>query len=432
MMDIYKQVKKLEAEMIARRRDLHKFPESAWTEFRTASIVAEELDALGFAVLTGEQVMVECERMGVPDEAELERCRRRALDEGANPAWVDKMTGGRTGVVGIMRFAKPGKTVAFRVDMDCNEVAETNDLAHFPNQQGFASAHAGLMHACGHDGHTTMGLALAKLLANNRDAFTGTVKLIFQCAEEGVRGARAMTASGIVDDVDYLFGMHITKETTGKKSIVCMAEGQLATTKLDAYFQGVPTHPAAPENGKNAVLAAAQATVSLHSIPRHGKGASFLNVGIIQGGTGRNVIADHALLKLETRGMTSEINDYMEREARRMIAAAANLYDVKMEIKAMGSAPSGVPDAETSEEIYNLLQESGCFEKLIRRASQNGSEDCTYFMGRVQEKGGHAVYLKAGTAIAAGNHTAKYDFGEDVMVCGAAAFGMLARHFTNK
>lgn len=430
-MNIYNEFAAMETEMIKCRRDLHMYPELAWTEFRTASLVAEKLNKWGFTVLTGNQALKEEEMLCVPDHDELERCKQRALKEGALSSWVDKMDGGKTGVVGVMSFPKPGKTVAFRVDMDCLAIEESKDPDHLPNKEHFASLHPSLMHACGHDGHTTIGLALAKFIANHKDLFAGTIKIIFQCGEEGIVGAKAMVASGIVDDVDYLFGLHITKELTEETSIVCMAEGQLATTKIDATFIGVPIHPASAEKGKNAVLAASLAVVSLYSIPRHSQGNSFLNVGVITGGTVRNIVPDKATLQIETRGYTTAVNDYMEKEAKRILKASALMYDVQVETKDMGSAPAGVLDTTLGEEIYDLFSQSKYFPKIIKKASQNGSEDCTYFMQRVQNHGGRAVYLKAGTNIAAGNHTAKYDFGEKILVPAATAFALLAEHYTN-
>ena len=178
--------------LITRRRDFHNYPEVAWTEFRTASIVADTLASLGYQVLTGEEVINQEAMMGVPSAEELEEQMKRALRQGANPQWVEKMQGGKTGVVGVMSFSKPGPTVAFRFDMDANDVIEAEVDGHRPYREGFASVNKGAMHACGHDGHTTLGLSLAEVLVGLKDALTGTVKIIFQPAEEGVRGAKAM------------------------------------------------------------------------------------------------------------------------------------------------------------------------------------------------------------------------------------------------
>ena len=429
------QAQALKQEIIARRRDLHKHPESAWTEFRTASIVAQELTQLGFEVLVGDQVIVASEMMGVPDALTLQKCQERALKEGADPKWVDKMQGGKTGVMGVMKFSKPGKTVAIRVDMDANDVEESKDAQHQPNQEGFASVHANVMHACGHDGHTAMGLAIAKLIAENKDLYAGTIKLIFQPGEEGVRGAKAMVASGIVDDVDYLFGMHVGFNANRNDTIVCMTDGFLATTKLDARFKGLSSHAgSAPHEGKNALLAAAQASISMHSIARHGQGASRINVGVLQAGTGRNVLPDVAVVKLETRGANTEINEYMMVEAKRMIQAAAMMYDVEVEVEEMGGAPSCSLDREMGEEIQKILLASGYFapEGVIKEVSLGASEDCSYFMQRVQEKGGKAVYMMAGSELKAGHHNSKFDFYEETLVRGAASLALLAEKYTNR
>ena len=179
-------------------------------------------------------------------------------------------------------------------------------MGHRPFKEGFNSLHHNEMHACGHDGHVTVGLAVAKLIADNKDSMAGTIKLVFQPAEEGVRGARAMVAKGIVDDADYMFGGHIGFKATVSGTIVCLTGGLLATTKLDAHFKGMSSHAgAAPEEGRNALLAAAAASVAMHSISRHGQGASRINVGVLQAGTGRNVLPDVALIKMETRGANS-------------------------------------------------------------------------------------------------------------------------------
>lgn len=178
-MTIYDEAMQMKEELVACRRDLHAHPELAWTEFRTASHVAKSLKALGYEVLMGDACMKADEMMGVPDKAELSRAMGRAIKEGADPELVKKMEGGKTGVVGIMHFAKPGKTVGLRFDMDCLLVEENPTDAHRPTRDGFASTHPGLMHACGHDGHTAIGLGVARLIAAHKDEMAGTVKLCF-------------------------------------------------------------------------------------------------------------------------------------------------------------------------------------------------------------------------------------------------------------
>ena len=230
-------------EMIARRRDLHRHPEPGWTEFRTAALVATTLESLGYDVAAGEDAVARTSMMGLPSPEILRAAEERAATEGAEPRWLEHMKGGLTGVVGTLRFAKPGPVVALRFDMDSNDVDETDAPDHLPNREGFASGHAGAMHACGHDGHTTVGLAVAKLLAERKDALAGTLKLIFQPAEEGVRGAKAMTDRGVVDDADYMLGAHFGFKMKETGSIACNVTGFLATGKYDSRFTGRASTP---------------------------------------------------------------------------------------------------------------------------------------------------------------------------------------------
>ncbi len=432
-MAIWQEAEALREKMVSRRRDLHTHPETGWTEFRTASMVIKELEKLGYDVTFGAPVIDEASMMGVPSKEELADYAARAISEGADAELVAKMEGGKTGIVAVLDTGKPGKTVAFRVDMDCNDVEEQSGADHRPAAEGFKSQHTNAMHACGHDGHVTIGLAAAKLIAAHKDELVGKIKLIFQPAEEGVRGAFAMVNAGVVDDVDYLFGGHIGFQAKMDSLLVTMTDGFLATTKLDAVFHGVPAHAgAAPEQGKNALLAAAQAAISLSTISRHSAGTSRINVGVLNAGTGRNVVPDIATLKLETRGATTAINDFMVAEARRMLAAAAAMYDVTVEMTMAGGAPSCVADRELGHEVALLAQEKGHFDEISEYANMNGSEDCGYFMERVQQNGGRALYLMYGTKLAAGHHNSGFDFNEECMWKAAAMLTEIAIHFTHK
>lgn len=433
MTTIWQQAEQLREEMVARRRNLHQHPETGWTEFRTSSMIIKELKALGYEVAFGGSVIDEASMMGVPSAAELEKYMERAVSEGADPELVAAMKGGKTGVVAVLETGRPGKTVAFRFDMDCNDVEEDRSDAHRPHKEGFDSLHANAMHACGHDGHVTIGLAAAKLIAANKEQLAGTVKLIFQPAEEGVRGAYAMVNAGVVDDVDYLFGGHIGFKATSDSCLVTMTDGFLATTKIDAVFKGVSAHAgAAPEQGRNALLAAAQAAVSLSGISRHSQGSSRINVGVLNAGTGRNVVPDIASMKLETRGANTAINEFMVNEAKRILQACADMYDVKLTVSMAGSAPACVADKELGAEVARLAREKCRYGEVVEYINMGGSEDCAYFMERVQQHGGRAVYLMYGTQIAAGHHNSHFDFHEDAMWKASATLAEIAVHFTNK
>jgi aminobenzoyl-glutamate utilization protein A len=425
--NILELVKTKKEQLVNCRRDLHKHAETAWTEFRTAAIVAETLTRLGYQVAVGDEVIDADVMMGVPSGQELIDQQKRAIAQGADPNWVERMQGGKTGVMGVMHFAEPGPVVAFRFDMDANDVVEATLAEHRPWREGFASVNEGAMHACGHDGHTAIGLTLAELLAEMKDEFAGTVKLIFQPAEEGVRGAKAMVARGIVDDVDFFVGMHLGIGLKQRGTMTCNTVGFLATTKLDAVYTGVPAHAgAAPETGQNALLAAATAALNLHAISRHSKGASRINVGVLQAGTGRNVIPDKAVLKLETRGTTSEINEYMYQRALRILEAAAAMHEVTLRVLPMGGAANSENSPMLVERLQQVAENSNLFESILPAGNIGGSEDCTYFMERVQQHGGQAAYLMVGAELAAGHHDSRFDFDEGSLVSATALLGKAA------
>lgn len=419
--------KDLQAEAVRRRRDFHRYAEVAWTEYRTAAVVADVLTKLGYEVAAGAEVVDNETMMGLPSAKELASQAERAIEQGANPAWVAKMAGGKTGVVGVLRFGKPGPTVALRFDMDANDAVEAEDEGHRPYREGFASVNKGAMHACGHDAHTAVGLAVAEVLAGLKAELAGAVKLIFQPAEEGVRGAKAMLMKGVVDDVDVILGMHFGINLRKTGQVACRTEGFLATTKLDAVFTGVPAHAgAAPETGRNALLAAATAALNLHAISRHSQGASRVNVGTMQAGTGRNVVPANAVLKLETRGTTSAINEYVFGEAVRIVKAAADMYGVKVDMAEMGGAAGCESDDVLVERIRRVAERSGLFSEILPAGNIGGSEDCTYFMERVQQRGGLAAYVMVGTELAAGHHDFRFDINEDALPLAIALVACVA------
>ena len=158
-MDLLAQyIQTLTPQLTAWRRDFHHFAESGWVEFRTAAKVAEILDGLGYELAMGRDVVDAESRMGLPDAATLAHEFARAREQGAPEKWLAPFEGGFTGIVATLNTGRPGPTLAFRVDMDALDLSEALDDSHRPFRDGFASCNAGMMHACGHDGHTTIGL----------------------------------------------------------------------------------------------------------------------------------------------------------------------------------------------------------------------------------------------------------------------------------
>ncbi|UWM66068.1 M20 family metallo-hydrolase [Enterobacter sp. CP102] len=423
-------IQTLTPQLTAWRRDFHHFAESGWVEFRTAAKVAEILDHLGYELAMGRDVVDAESRMGLPDAQTLAKEFSRAREQGAPEKWLAAFEGGFTGIVATLRTGRPGPTLAFRVDMDALDLSEALDESHRPFRDGFASCNPGMMHACGHDGHTTIGLGLAQVLKQNEAQLNGTIRLIFQPAEEGTRGARAMVAAGALDGVDYFTAVHIgTGVPAG--TVICGSDNFMATTKFDVRFTGVAAHAGGkPEEGRNALLAAAQAALALHSIAPHSEGASRVNVGVMQAGSGRNVVPASALLKVETRGESETINQYVFDRAQSVIAGAAALYGVSAETHLMGAATSSAP----SPAWVNYLREqaeqvTGVLHAIDKVKAPAGSEDATLMMARVQQNGGLASYMVFGTDLSAGHHNEKFDFDEEIMNVAVETLARTALNF---
>ncbi|EOX6949477.1 M20 family metallo-hydrolase [Klebsiella michiganensis] len=430
MPQLYDFINQLAPKMTEWRRDFHLHAESGWLEFRTASKVAEVLDGLGYQLALGRDVIDADSRMGLPDEETLAQAFQRARAQGASERWLPAFEGGFTGVVATLNTGRPGPTLAFRVDMDALDLNEQHDDSHRPHRDRFASCNDGMMHACGHDGHTAIGLGLAHVLKEYAAQLNGTMVLIFQPAEEGTRGARAMVAAGVLDEVDYFTAIHIgTGVPAG--TVVCGGDNFMATTKFDVQFSGVAAHAGGkPEDGRNALLAAAQAALALHSIAPHSAGASRVNVGVMQAGTGRNVVPSSALLKVETRGETDAINQYVFERAKQAIAGAAIMYETSYQLQLMGAATSSAPSPAWVDYLrQQTAQVPGVKQAVDRIAAPAGSEDATLMMARVQERGGLASYMIFGTELSAGHHNEKFDFDENVMTLAVETLARVALNF---
>ena len=429
-MDIKEFVQQRRDVFIAMRRDFHMYPEPAWLEYRSAAKVADKLISLGYDVALGSEVLDLNSRMGLPSDEVMKAAMDRAIDEGADPELVEKMGYGKTAIEATMKFSDVGPVVAFRADMDSNDVIESKASNHTPAKNGFRSRHEKAMHACGHDTHMTMGLGLAEYIATHKEGLKGTIKLIFQPAEEGVRGAKAMVKAGVVDDVDLMFGMHIGFNEQLSNCFACSDHGFLATTKLDAVFHGYSAHAGgSPEKAQNAMLAGCTAVLNLQAIARHSQGASRMNVGVFESGTGRNVTPDIAVLKLETRGATTDINDYMIERTKTIIKGAAEMHDCTFEITKQGETPAGRISDDLAREVQSIVEPLGIFKKVPFDYSGGGSEDCAYFLNRVIDRGGRATYMVLGSAIKAPHHNPLFDIDEEDMLNGIIALGTIATHY---
>ena len=368
--EVLVKVSKKREEFISWYHEFHQIPELGFEEKETTELICEKLTGMGI-----------------------------------HPLRLDP--------TGVTAYVGPhdAYTVGLRADIDGLRVSEDTDLP-------FQSKHPGKMHACGHDGHATIGLGVAKVLMSIKDQLHGTVKLIFQPAEEGVRGAKSIVDNGHLDGVDYLIGSHVTNKKEDDPAVVIPGSyGSLATTKYDVIFHGKSAHAGgSPEVGRNVMLAVGTAILNLYAIPRHSGGVSRVNVGTVVAGSGRNVIADEAKMEIEVRGETTEINEYMKNYAVNIIESAAKMHGCTCEMKLMGAANSLASSEALMERVKRVCEEDLHLPVAKEMSSKNGgSEDVSYMMNRVQEQGGQATFMRVLTHEAGPGHSRIFDIDEQVL-----------------
>ncbi len=396
------------------RRDLHRYPEVGWTEFRTTALLAEELDSLGYEVFLGSDAVSPEDRLGVPSEDELSAALRRAREAGAPEAYLDRMEG-ISGLVAERRFGD-GPVVGVRVDIDALPRFEADGDDHRPAREGFASVHPNEMHACGHDAHAAIGVGVARSILETD--FDGTLRLFVQPAEEGGRGGYPMSLTDRFDDVDGFLAVHVGLDReTG--TVVAGYERPLSNAKLDVVFSGEPAHAGgAPQEGRNAMQALAAAVQGLYGIPRHADGATRINVGMVESPNNQNVIPEEARMRVEVRGETASLNEYMLEHAERIVGAAAEMHDCGVETSLYGKTTSFVADDSMVDRVAEAAGSVDGVGTVTERAEFGGSEDASYLIRRVQEEGGEATYVGIGASNVAGHHTAYFDIDEECIRIG--------------
>ncbi|MBS3827250.1 amidohydrolase [Proteus mirabilis] len=400
--------------MVEWRRTFHQFPEIGWTEFVTTGTLIPLLREMGLEVKAGPYIIHRESIMG-RDEKLVEEAIEIARQKGISSELLDEMDG-LTGCIATLDTGIPGPTFGFRFDIDCVYVQESDEAEHRPHQQGFASCRPGLMHACGHDGHTAVGLGVAAWLMENKSTLRGKYKLIFQPAEEGVRGARPISDSGVLDDVDYLMGMHLGCNLK-KGQIVLDPSDFLCTTKLDLYFKGAPAHAGAePEKGRNALAGACMAASEILATPRHSGGMTRVNVGILRAGEGRNVIPATAEMQIEVRGQDAEITQFLVEHVERCAKGAALIHELSVTMKKAGEAVSFRNDPEMVTLMQTVIDTHPELSNVV--SPLGGSEDVSLMVKRVQEHGGKAIFFLVGADQADGHHRAKFDIDEEALSIG--------------
>ena len=293
--------REIEPHLIEIRRDLHAHPELAFEEVRTAGVVAAELARIGIPYRTGI---------------------------------------GGTGVVGTITGGQPGPTLAIRADMDALPIHEQTGLP-------FASQVDGRMHACGHDIHTTTLVGVAEVLQRLAPQLRGTVRLIFQPAEETGAGAAAMIAEGALEGVDCALGFHNHPDMPTGRFATVRGATLASVDSFDITVHGRSGHAAYPHNTVDPIVAAANLVVQLQTVVSREippMRPAVVTVGAIQGGTVRNIIPDTCVLRGTVRTLSAEARDLAEQAIRRLCAGVQEGMRVRVEVEYQRSVPPLVND----------------------------------------------------------------------------------------
>ncbi len=290
-------------ELVAIRRDIHAHPELAFEEVRTAGRVAAELD-----------------RLGIPHRTGI----------------------GRTGVVGLIAGGRPGPVLAIRADMDALPIAERTGLP-------FASEVPGLMHACGHDVHTTTLIGVAAVLKDLAPQFAGTIKLIFQPAEEALGGAAAMIADGLLEEprVDLALGFHNHPDIAVGKFGYCRGACLAASDRFEIMVAGLSGHAAHPEKAIDPIVASAHLITQLQTVVSREVDPiqpAVVTVGAIHGGTVNNIIPDQVVFRGTVRTLDAEARRVAEAAIRRFCAGALATLRVRCTVDYTHGVPALVND----------------------------------------------------------------------------------------
>ena len=372
----------LHADMTLWRRDIHAHPELGFQETRTSDFVARKLTEFGIPI-------------------------HRGL--------------GKTGVVGILKSGTSPRTLGLRADMDALPIQEANTFAH-------RSQYAGVMHACGHDGHTTMLLGAARYLAETRN-FDGTVHFIFQPAEEGIGGAKAMVDDGLFEKFpcDAIFGMHNRPSLPVGRFAVKSGPMMAGGAFFDIRVTGKGAHGARPETGVDSALVAAHIAVALQSIVARNVPpieTAVLSVTMIHAGDAYNMIPETATLAGTVRAFSREVMLLVEASMKRVAASTAEAFGAKAEVDFRALFAPTVNNPAQAEFAARICTELVGEANVDRNpALIMASEDFSYMLERVP-----GCYINIGNGSVEGGcevHNPAYDFNDAALPLGAAFFGRL-------
>ena len=381
-MVLLKQLEDFYPEIVKHRRHLHKNPELSFTEEKTPAYIADFLDTLGIE--------------------------------------VKRNVGGR-GVVGLINGKNPGKTVALRADFDALPIQEENETE-------YKSQNPGIMHACGHDGHTASLIAVAKVLSENRDKFNGTVKLIFQFAEELVPGgALAMIEDGCLDGVEAIFGNHFLPSlptgTFGYRPGIFMG----IADQFNIVIHGRGGHGASPHETIDPIVIASTIIVNLQQIVSRAVNPldpSVISIGSIHAGNAFNVIADKVSISGTVRTVDKKVQEFIIQEMENTICGICEGSGATYDFEYIKGYPAVVNSQAETELVYDSMKKL-VPEKDIKLVDIFlGGEDFAYYLEKVP-----GCFFNTGSGMPYPLHHPKFDLDEKAMLFAAKSLLSVALDF---
>ena len=375
---IREEIKNIKDEIYAIRRHFHRYPELSFKEFNTAETISEHLDKLGIS-----------HKKGV----------------------------GKTGVVGEITFG-PGPTIALRADMDALPIQEENNL-------DYKSLNDGVMHACGHDGHMAILLGAANALSKNSKLKKGTVRFIFQPAEEGLGGAKYMIEDGCLDKVDEIYGLHLWNYQlygeVGIKDGPVMASADL----FDIEVSGKGGHGATPQGTVDAIVVASNLLTMLQTIVSRNTNpleSTVLSIGKIKGGHNFNIISDKVYMSGTTRAYTEENRKMIKQRMKEVIEGVSKSFGADIKLNYKDGYP---PTVNHSSQVEKVLEAAS---SIVASGAKNpylsmGGEDFSYYL---QNKPG--CFFFVGSApneneiLSTPHHCSHFNIDERALLVGASVY----------
>lgn len=391
---MWKECKDLQDEIVSMRRDLHQIPEIGLNLPETVAYVTAKLD-----------------QYGIPY----------------------KMNKTDSGIIATIQGGKPGKTVALRADMDGLPITEQTGV-------DYASKHEGCMHACGHDTHTSMLLAAAKVLKAHQNELCGTVRLLFQTAEELAKGAPVMVKEGAMEGVDAVFGTHIgtilDKGIPAGTFIVTPGPIMASFDRFVINVKGIGCHGSTPEKGADPVNMAAHIVLAIQAINAREFNACVpvvVTIGSIHGGNQYNVIPGEVVLEGTIRALNEEVRQKVARRIGEISQATANAFGGTVAFEMDWGAPPVVNDNEMAAFAAAAAKEVLGEDKVITSVEHPnmGGEDFAYYLEKAP---GAFMFLSSSnpalhTDVA--HHNSKFNVDESVMWEGSAVFVAIVEKYLN-